>query len=216
MKLKDLWKITAPLACVLMWSAGWAQQQPGHQNPPEASERSAKSAVKEKHWSGSLVDVGCMAKTLGTETKGSAQTEPELVVPHLVGADPPSPQTAPLPGAPGQGGMGMGQRAQQPGPPTQTSSPDMNAAEQAQLDEVNRVENAAKVCAASPLTQALGLATPDGRVMQFDQDGNGKVKEALKNADVQSGKQVKAKVTGTMEEKNTVKVAAVEVKGKGK
>jgi len=162
------------------------------------------------------VDVGCMAKTLGTETKGSAQTEPGPVVPHLAGGEPVSPQTAPLPGAAGQGGMGMGQREQQPGPPTPTSSPDMNAAEQAQLDEVNRVENATKACVASPLTQALGLATPDGHVMQFDQDGNGKVREALKNADVQSGKQVKAKVTGTMEDKNTVKVAAVDVKGKGK
>lgn len=67
-----------------------------------------------------------------------------------------------------------------------------------------------------PSSQALGLATSDGQVMQFDADGNEKAKEALKHADVQPGKKVKAKVTGTMEDKSTLKVAAVDVKPKGK
>ena len=71
-------------------------------------------------------------------------------------------------------------------------------------------------CVASPSAQALGLATSDGQVMQFDPAGNTKAKEALKGADVQPGKKVKAKVTGTMEDKTTVKVAAIDVKAKGK
>jgi hypothetical protein len=52
--------------------------------------------------------------------------------------------------------------------------------------------------------------------MQFDPDGNEKAKEALKDADLQPGKKVKAKVTGILEDKTTLKVAEVDVKGKGR
>jgi len=52
--------------------------------------------------------------------------------------------------------------------------------------------------------------------MQFDPEGNEKAKEALKDADVQPGKKVKAKVTGTMENKATLRGAEVDVKTKGK
>ncbi len=215
MKLEGL-TVTLLLACVLLCSPGWAQQKPDPQSLPETSTKSARKAGKEKHWSGSLVDAGCMARTLGAEAQASTEAEPTLEVPHLAGGDPGSPQAGPTPGVAGQGGMGPAQHIPEPGLPTQISTPDLNADQRAQLDQVDRVENAAKACVASPLTQALGLATPDGQVMQFDPDGNAKVRQALKEADVQPGKKVKAKVTGTMKDKNTVNVAAVEVKGEAK
>ena len=50
--------------------------------------------------------------------------------------------------------------------------------------------------------------------MRFDDEGNAKTGEALKAVTVEPGKQVKAKVTGTVEGSETVKVASVEIKGK--
>jgi hypothetical protein len=92
----------------------------------------------------------------------------------------------------------------------------MSADEQAQTARAEKIDNAVKQCAASPSAQTLGLATSDGQVLQFDQDGNAKAREALKSADVEPGKKIKAKVTGTMENKATVNVASIEIKGKGK
>jgi hypothetical protein len=60
------------------------------------------------------------------------------------------------------------------------------------------------------------LEKGDGAVVQFDPAGNAKAKDAIKDANVEQGKKLKAKVTGTMENDTTVRVASVEVKAKGK
>jgi hypothetical protein len=84
--------------------------------------------------------------------------------------------------------------------------------------QVERLNNAEKQCAANASTQSLALVTSDGELMRFDADGTAKAREALKDAGApEPGKKVKAKVTGTVENNHTVKVASVDVKtGKAK
>jgi hypothetical protein len=209
--------ITAPLAAVLLCGGGWAQQTPDAQNPPETSAKSAKATAKEKHLTGSLVDVGCMVKALNPENQASPQAEPAPSIPHFAGggAGLTEPGQGPVPGGGGAGGMQAPVR-QNPEPGVQPNSPTAGADETAKMAQANRVDNAVKQCTPSPSAQTLGLATSDGQVVQFDQDGSAKAKEALKNADVQPGKKIKAKVTCTMEDKATVNVASIEIKGKGK
>jgi nicotinate-nucleotide pyrophosphorylase len=91
----------------------------------------------------------------------------------------------------------------------------MNQTQSAQAAAAaERMDAAAKQCAASTSTQSFGLALSDGKVVQLDNQGNTQASEALKTIDVQPGKKVKAKVTGTVEDNNIVRVASVEVKGK--
>jgi hypothetical protein len=90
----------------------------------------------------------------------------------------------------------------------------MTPQQSAQMAKANRIDNAAKQCAASASTQTFGLAMSGGQVVQFDSSGNSKAQEALKDVEMQPGKKIKAKVTGTMENQQTVRVASVEVKGK--
>jgi hypothetical protein len=111
--------------------------------------------------------------------------------------------------------QGPGQRTTDPGFPSDNQIP-TSEDQRAQLAQAARVDDAARQCVASPLTQTLGLAMADGQVVQFDQDGCAKAREALKSADVQAGKKIKAKVVGSMEDKTTVNVASIEIKGKGK
>lgn len=210
MNLEEL-VATASLPTLLLCTATWAQQAPGTQGQSDTT-KNAQSSSKEKHWSGSLVDVGCMAKALHADNAASPQSEPTLNAPHFTGGG--SPGGGQVPGGTAPGGMGTGQRGQEPVPTTTGASSDITPAQQAEAEKVRRVDDAAKSCLATPSTEALGLATSDGKVVQFDPEGNAKAREALKDADLQPGKKVKAKVTGTMEDSTTVKVASVEVKGK--
>ena len=82
------------------------------------------------------------------------------------------------------------------------------------MARANNVENGAKQCVASVATTAFGLVIAGGQMVRFDDEGNAKTGEALKAVTVEPGKQVKAKVTGTVEGSETVKVASVEIKGK--
>ena len=218
MKFNQL-AVTGSLATALCFGAGWAQQAPSAQSETEPATKSAKSGVKEKHLSGSLVDVACMAKTLGAETGDAPQTEPAPGVPHFVGGGA-DPQAGPgqMPAGGGPGGMqDPNHRNPQSSMPPDTRAPGMSADDQVQTARSNKIDNAVKQCAASPSAQTLGLATSDGQVLQFDQDGNAKAKEALNSAaNLQPGKKIKAKVTGTIEDKGTVNVASIEIKGKGK
>ena len=180
---------------------------------PRLDSNNSKGMPKEKHWSGSLVDVGCMSKALASGNETAApQAEPGAGAPHFAGGDP---QAGQVPGGGAAGGMGPGQRGQEPtqGMPPNAST---NSDDRARSERANKLDNATKTCAASATTQNVGLAMSDGQLVQFDADGTAKAQEALKQADVQPGKKVKAKVTGVMEDKNTVKVASVDVKGKGK
>jgi hypothetical protein len=95
-------------------------------------------------------------------------------------------------------------------PGTMEQVPDPNAAAEARAAKVN---DAARVCAASPSTPAVGLATGEGQVLQFDSAGNVKAREALKNADLDPGKKIKAKVTGKLQNRSIVLVASIELKG---
>ena len=170
------------LATALVFGTGWAQQAPGTQSESEPATKSAKNGAKEKHSSGSLVDVACMAKTLGVETGGTPQAEPALGVPHFLGGGA-DPQAGPgqIPSGGGPGGMqGPTQPNPQSGMPPDTKAPGMSADEQAQTARADKIDNAIKQCAASPSAQTLGWATSDGQVLRFDQDGNAKAREALK------------------------------------
>lgn len=215
MKLKAI-AITAPLATALFCGIGEAQQQTPSSSTPDATTKSAKNdSSKEKHWSGSLVDVGCMAKALASGNASTPQVEPGAGAPHFAG-EAGDPQIGQVPGGGAPGGIGAGQRVPEPGTPNTTPTNDAGGDQRAQADQANRVDNAAKACAASSTTQNFGLAMANGQIVKFDADGQAKAQEAMKEADVQPGKKVKAKVSGFMEDKNTVKVASVDVKGKGK
>jgi hypothetical protein len=209
-----------------------AQSQPGsvqapvapgnteEPSPASSSTSMNKGSGKEQHWSGSLVDIPCMAKMLdkqqGATSGGSANpATPQSGVPRFMGS-----------GFAGQAGQqpggaitpGAGTPGQAPATPSLPGqSPDnsgMTPAQQAQIAKAERVDKAAKQCAASASTLNFGLAMSGGQVVQFDSEGNSKAQEALKQVEVQPGKKIKAKVTGTLQNNVTVKVASVEVKGK--
>lgn len=180
------------------------------------SKETQKGTEKEKHWSGNLVDATCMAKALSAgaragasgATAGSSGATSNPAVPHFLSGDP-APQMGPRTGGPYPG--------QGPATPDQYpagNNTDMSQPNSAQMAKAEKVDNAVKQCTATASTQTFGLALSDGQVMKFDGQGNVKASEAVKDTATQPGKKVKAKVTGTMEENDTVKVASLEVKGK--
>jgi len=192
-------------------------------NSGSASTQQNMPDQKEKHWTGSLVDVKCMAKALGSESGSAAPATTSGATPqapqYMSGLPDQLQQTA----QPGGGATPMGPAGSQSRPgtaptyPGQDSgqNPDMSQAQsQRAAAAAERMDSAAKQCAASTLTQAFGLALSDGKVVQLDSEGNTKASEAIKAVDVQPGKKIKAKVTGVLEANNTVNVASVEVKGK--
>ena len=93
-------------------------------------------------------------------------------------------------------------------------NPDISQAQAAQMARANKVDNEAKQCVATAATTVFGLVLADGQMVRFDDEGNAKTGEALKAVTLEPGKRVKAKVTGTLEGSDTVKVASVEIKGK--
>lgn len=212
-------------------SAGWAMAASADPGSPKDTK-----APKEKHWSGLLVDVGCMNKALGAESTSPPQGS-MFGAPHLMGWGAALPQKtldhAPYgnvvpaseesfaspgqqqPGQPGQQGTQPAPtpRGPEPMPGTTERLPDPTSAAEARANKVN---DAAKVCAASSSTETVGLATGEGQVLNFDSAGIAKAKAALKSADLQPGKQPKAKVTGTLQDQSTVMVASIEMKRAGK
>jgi len=201
--------VAAALATMLFCAAGWPQQ-----TSTGTSTQNVKSDEKEKHLSGSLVDVGCMVKALKSAQAQSPQSEPVPGVPHFAGE---SPQAVGVPQVPaGQGGTPQGQGQQNTQPMNVPSTPDTSAADQARLEQEARIDNAVKSCTPTTAAQTLGLEMSGGRLVQFDPSGSAKAKEALKDADVQHGKKIKAKVTGTMEDKYTLNVASIDIKTKAK
>jgi hypothetical protein len=216
---------------MLAWNVGMAQQAPNPQSPAQTAPGTASTegasagassdnvkSEKQKHWSGSLVDIGCMAKALNNQNNGanpSAGTS--APVSHFADSGSPM-QAGQQPGgiAPGQGPVGQGQGTSPalPGQGQNQNSQDMSPEQAAQIARANKVDDAARQCVPSSSTQVFGLAMSGGQVVKFDADGNTKAQEAIKGTEVEPGKKVKAKVTGTMEDRTTVRVASVEVKGK--
>ena len=209
------------IATSLLGYPGWARptQAPGEHHdsstasPPEnpASDTSTmetKISAKEKHWSGNLVDVGCMVKALGQRTgAANPNVAPGPHAPHFLGSGAPSPQAGQA-----SGGVGSSPSPGANGPTPGAESPQ----DEERLAQVARVDNAAKKCAATHSTRTFGLATSDGQMFRFDPRGNMKASEALKGTPVDPGKRVKARVAGTMEKSSTINVASVDIKGKGK
>ena len=226
---------------LLAWCSAYAQQSPTTpQNPsattasptapgnpnstedPSVSPSSSTSTQrasggKEKRLSGSLVDVKCMAKTLGGEpapTTAPAGAAPQT--PHFAE----SPDQAQQPGQTGgasSAGPAGASRGTAPTYPGQDSgqNPDMSQAQSARASAAaERMDQATKQCTATDSTQTFGLALSDGKVVQLDNEGNTKASQALKSVAVEPGKKIKAKVTGVVEANNMVQVASVEVKGK--
>lgn len=178
------------------------------QNPAaDASTKKPKTGAKEKHWSGTLVDVGCMVKAL---RRGNGAVNPDAApgpsTSHFLGSGGASPQA-------GQASGGVGSS---PGGGANGASPGGASDEQdaERLARVARVDSAAKQCGAAPATLTFGVATSDGLVVQFDPEGNQRASQALKGAAVEPGKKIKARVAGTLVNDWTLHVASVEIKGK--
>jgi hypothetical protein len=228
MKTKQFPKAALPVA-LFLWLASWAQFAQAANGPQDASaatgpastpsttSEKSKTTAKEKHWSGSLVDVACVAKALGP-ANASANPSGTIApsVPHFVEPSEPPAQVGQSPGGAGQSpNPGAGGNVTSPQgqyPTTDTTSPQ----DQARAAQEARLDNATKQCAATSSTQAFGLVMADGHVMQFDPDGNAKASQALKDTPTEPGKKVKAKVAGAMENDTTVNVASVDIKAKAK
>jgi hypothetical protein len=235
--------VASSAAALLLWGAAYAQQRPSSgsaaqtpaENPPSTTQypttnptttanpsvTSSSANIKTgteklKRWSGNLVDISCMAKALSNQN-GNANPGADTGQPHFMGSSFAG-QAGQQPGGgmpPGGGAPGGQAPATAPTYPSQTSAnPGTSPAEQAQMARAAKVDNAAKQCTASSATQDFGLAMSGGQVVQFDRDGNNKAQDALKEVEVQPGKRIKAKVTGTLENSTMVRVASVEVKGK--
>jgi hypothetical protein len=246
MKPHKLLTVTLSAAAVLLWGSAWAQTPgqstgtperyptTGVQNPatpadptttetPGSTYPSSSSAqkldTKEKHWSGALVDVSCMAKELSAGNNASPQQPAATApagVPHFASevGEPPLDSGQQRPGG---GAMGPGEGNPNTTPTPNTATPgatDMSPADAAQMAKAARIDNAAKQCPPTSSTQTFGLSMSGGQVVQFDRDGDTKAAEALKEVSVQPGKKVRAKVTGTLANTTTVKVATIEIKGK--
>lgn len=200
-----------------------ATTSPGAATTEDSPASTSTGNAKEKHWSGSLVDIPCMVKILKNDNQGAAPAAgsgpavPQFMGSGFAGQAGQQPGSGVNPGAttPGQGGA-TAPTPTYPGPGANQGADNsgMTPQQSAQMAKATRIDNAAKQCAASPSTQTFGLAMSGGQVLQFDSSGNGKAQEALKDVQVQSGKKIKAKVTGTMQDQQTVRVASVEVKGK--
>ncbi len=224
--------LASSAAALLLWGSGLATQTPDGrdaQSPTTAqsidsSTQTAASSEKhkrekQKRWSGSLVDTNCMATAMsgaaGAIDQGSSQPDAGSTQTRLPEPVPENP--APQPGRSPSARMDPSQ-SRQAGvlPPGQNpdQNPDISQAQAAQMARASRVDNQAKQCAATVATTAFGLALPGGQVVRLDGEGNAKASEALKAITVEPGKPVKAKVTGTLESGDTVKVALVEIKGK--
>jgi hypothetical protein len=248
MKVRQSLVITGSAAALMVWGLAGAQtagqaagqsggtppQYPATQGPsapgaPTATESPAstdasstanqKISNKEKHWSGTLVDVSCMAKELQAGNNASTQqptTAAPAGVPHFANeAGEPSPDGGQQRSGGGMApGEGSPSTTQTPGSTATAPTSGMSPADQAQMAKAERIDSAAKQCPPTSATQLFGLSMSGGQVVQFDRDGDSKAAEALKTVSVQPGKKVKAKVTGVMATVNTVKVASVEVKGK--
>ncbi len=161
----------------------------------------AKPSGKEKHWSGTLVDFGCMVKAL-QPPKGGANAGPGLDVPqsNFMGG---SPQA----GHP-SGGMSGSQGS------TGNSPADDGGLDQNHLTQVARVDNAAKQCGPTGSTQNFALATSEGEVFKFDSQGNSLAADVLKQTE--NSKRIKARVSGTLDSHSMLSVASLDIKSKEK
>jgi len=212
---------------VLLWGSSWLAQGARAQSQSTAASTVNQTATaqsdsttkqkheKEKHWSGSLVDLNCMVKAMSAPAGATGENSgsPNAGAPQRQWlAEGPGQATSPSPQ------MGPGQSPRQPGalPPGQNpdQSPDISQAQAAQMARADKLNNEAKQCAATAATTVFGLVPGDGQMVKFDDQGNAKADDALRAATVEPGKRVKAKVTGILAGGKTVNVSAVEIKGK--
>ncbi len=177
--------------------AGWESPFPP-QNPAPGN---AKPSGKEKHWSGTLVDFGCMVKAL-QPPKGGANAGPGLDAPgsNFLGGAPQAGHAA--------GGM-SGSQGSVGNSPVDDSGLDQN-----HLAQVARVDNAAKQCGPTASTQNFALATSEGEVFRFDPQGNSLAADVLKQTEI--SKRIKARVSGTLDSHSTLDVASLNIKTKEK
>lgn len=177
-----------------------------------------KSNVHPLHWKGSLIDIACMKRYLSFRPVGN---DPEAQGPRFRPAD--TPHFLPANGARGlaagqtitigdAGGRAITVLAQPP------ESPNYPLAKEKM---VRLFDRGVVQCAATPSTRAFGLAMWNGvkgysRLLPFDEVGNERAAEALRDVIVKPGKKLEAKVTGTMVDGTTVDVDSVDVKGKHK
>ena len=214
----------------------WVQPSAGFQPPSAAGQKSSSAkrarSEKTKKWKGKLVDANCVVKALNTVSVHALSSSGQGA-PHF--ANGPS-QPAPFPGvgAP-QGqvpvvtcpGLGCSTPDGKAGPYTigggyggtrgaGPENPDTSSDLSARMRRAIFVLDAVNKCPASKSTSEFGLALSSGRVIEFDKDGNSKASQAVKVAELGSGKPAKATVKGIEESSGEVHVTAVEIKGKRK
>lgn len=221
--------LTVPLVFALLCSTGWTIDTPGN------SSTSADHAGnhRERHWSGTLVDIGCMNTSLGPAAVREAASAPSLPMAHLSGWGAILPQPSPAEQHPPDGNtLGPTQqgallpaqdgtqpqpapRGVVPDPATMAPLPDPSGGQS--QERANVVNRAAKHCGVSTASATVGIATGEGQILKFDQAGATKARQALRTADPQlkPGKKIKVKVSGMLADASTIAVASIEIKGMG-
>jgi hypothetical protein len=187
---------------------------------PEASRQRARGKPQKiRKWTGNLVDAGCMANALRQLPSINQMLSPDPLprdpVQAIRDAQPPPPGNA----------AGYTPPQGESHPPRQPGSPDFNgvaengeheiAVQKAELkrDEVMRQQ--VKVCSPKLPSAHLGLLVSGGRLLQFDSEGNFKVRKVVAITDIKRGAPVKVKVTGVIvEEADVMVVASIEIKGR--
>jgi hypothetical protein len=88
------------------------------------------------------------------------------------------------------------------------------AMQRAQLNAAERLEQTVKACTPMSSTRHYGLVVSSGELLKFDSAGDFKARDAMNTSAVEPGKTLKIKVTGVIEGENTLRVAAIEIKGR--
>lgn len=88
------------------------------------------------------------------------------------------------------------------------------AMQRAQLKAAERLEQGVKACTPIPSTMHYGLVVSSGELLKFDSAGDSKARDAMNTSPVEPGETVKVKVTAVIEAEDTLRVAAIEIKGR--
>lgn len=185
--------------------------------PSPASKDTAQiKPHKLQKWNGSLVDAACMTVALR-----KVPSPGELQFPDPLGQFLRTVESSQHTGQPGT--VTPEGHPPAPDPATGSREPDGEpeaseralAEQRAQLKRASMLKQNVKTCAPRGATKHFGLALSDGQeLLEFDTAGDFKAKEAIYAWAIEPGNQVKAKVTGVIEENDTIRVALIEIKSK--
>lgn len=164
---------------------------------------------KLRKWTGNLVDVVCMQSALRQIPSPNQLANPLSQYFDVLEKTQRDQQehTSPVGSAPPNRAESSLDRDGEP----QSSEREI-AAQEAQLWRMKMLEEAATACTPRNPTKHFGLWIAEGKLLKFDDAGNLKSKEIVDTSRLEPGQKVKVRVTGAIEEADTISVASIEIK----